>query len=136
MKKTPNAIMALVYISESEIAKVIKDYRYNLENDDPELFKSFLYSVGIDISLPVIRQDTIQHRNRFNEVVTCSRWVGNERLDEYWIESGHASREAIDKASGSRLVEDVYRVRGLTEDMQERMESRDKYYEPEVEYEI
>jgi uncharacterized protein YllA (UPF0747 family) len=75
----------------------------------------------------------LQHRNRFNESVVCSRWVGNERLDTAWIKSGYASRSAIDKASGSRMTEDVYRSRHETEDTQAALESRDKYNDTEEE---
>ena len=63
----------------------------------------------------------------FNQIVVCSRWVGEERLDSAWIKSGYASRPAIDKASGSKLTEDIYRARYETEDAQALLESRDKY---------
>lgn len=124
----PNAIVAMTIISESELAKVM-DYDFTLEEKNPTKFRLLMHSLGMDITMPIMRQDAIQHRNRFNEIVVCSRWVGYSRIDSTWINSGYASKEAIDKASGSRLVEDVYRMRGETEDMQERMESRDKYYE-------
>lgn len=55
----------------------------------------------------------------------CSRWVGKERLDDKWIKSGYASKAAIDKSSGCRLLEDSYRSRQLTEDIQARLEERD-----------
>jgi hypothetical protein len=81
----------------------------------------------MDIDKPVLRQDGLQHRNRLNEVVVCSRWVGEERLDEAWLYSGYASREAIDKASGSKILEDLYRSRYLTQDAQDSLEARDRY---------
>ena len=90
-------------------------------------FKEFLYSLGMDVEKPYQRQDGFQHRNRCNEVVVCSRWIGNSRLDSEWLNSGHASREAIDKASGSKLTEDIYRSRYETEDAQALLESRDRY---------
>jgi hypothetical protein len=122
----PNAIVALCIISESEIIRVMPNYSAEFEFKDEE-FKDFLYSLGMDVDKPYQRQDALQHRNRFNEIVVCSRWVGNSRLDEKWINSGYASREAIDKASGSKLTEDLYRARYETEDAQAMLESRDRY---------
>jgi hypothetical protein len=122
----PNAIVALCVISESEIVTVMPNYSAEFENEEIK-FKSFLYSLGMDISKPFERQDGLQHRNRFNEVVICSRWVGSERVDEAWIYSGYASKAAIDKASGSKLTEDVYRSRYETEDAQAMLEARDRY---------
>lgn len=122
----PNAIVALCIISESEIIKVMPNYSSDFEYRDEE-FKDFLYSLGMQVDRPYQRQDGLQHRNRFNEIVVCSRWVGEERLDEAWINSGYASRSAIDKASGSKLTEDIYRSRYETEDAQALLESRDKY---------
>lgn len=122
----PNAIVALCIISESEIAKVMPNYTSKFEDRDEE-FKEFLYSLGMNVNRPYQRQDGLQHRNRFNETVVCSRWVGEERLDEAWVNSGYASRAAIDKASGSKLTEDIYRARYETEDAQQMLESRDKY---------
>jgi hypothetical protein len=126
-KKTrPNAIVALCIVSESEIIKVLPDYSSEFENREYE-FKEFLYSLGLDVYKPYVRQDGLQHRNRFNEIVICSRWVGSERLCADWVQSGHASRAAIDKASGSKLTEDIYRARYETEDAQNLLEARDKY---------
>lgn len=125
----PNLIVATVIISESEIKKVMPDYNSKFEEDHPAKFKLMMYSLGADITKNYDRQDFIQHRNRFNEVVTCSRWVFQERLDEQWIKSGYASREAIHKAGGSKLIEQLYREKGLTEDIQQALESRDRYYE-------
>jgi hypothetical protein len=121
----PNSIVALCIISESEIAKVIPDYSFQMETE--ESFKELLYSLGMDIQKPYSRQDALQHRNRLNEIVICSRWVGEERTDEDWVNSGYASREAIDKASGSKILESLYREKGLTEDAQEAMRQRDRY---------
>jgi hypothetical protein len=121
----PNKIAALRIISESEIVKVKPDYDASLETNNNTEFKLMMYHLGCDISRPYERQDAIQHRNHLGEIVVCSRWVFYERVDEQWINSGHASREAIDKASGSRMVEDTYRMKNLTEDAQERLADRD-----------
>ncbi len=123
----PSSIVALCIISESEIVKVMPNY--SCEFEDEVAFNLFLHSVGMDIERPFYRQDGLQHRNRMNEVVVCSRWVGEERLDEAWLRSGYASKEAIDKASGSKILEDLYRSRNLTEDAQAALEARDRYNE-------
>lgn len=124
----PSSIVALCIISESEIVKVMPEYSADFEKDELK-FKLFLYSCGVDIEKPFFRQDNLQHRNRLNEVVVCSRWVGEERLDEAWLTSGYASKEALDKASGSKILEDLYRSKNLTQDAQDSLEARDRYNE-------
>ncbi len=125
----PSSIVALCIISESEIVKVMPNYSAEFEDDEFSGFNHFLYSCGMDIEKPFFRQDGLQHRNRLNEVVVCSRWVGEERLDEAWLHSGYASKEAIDKASGSKILEDLYRSKNLTQDAQDSLEARDRYNE-------
>lgn len=111
-----SGIAAIVYISESEIAKYYEDYDASWEEEYPNSFKKILWKLGLDVNTLYQRQDGLFHRNRLNEVVFCSRWVGCERLDKEWIESGYASQEAIDKASGSKLIKDLYRLKGGWED--------------------
>jgi hypothetical protein len=125
-----SSIVALCIVSESEIAKLIPNYQFDMEETNSSEFKELLFSLGIDVSKQIERQDGLQHRNRLNEIVTCSRYVGHERQDVEWINSGHASQEALDKYSGSRMVEDLYRARNLTEDRQQSLENRDKYSTP------
>ena len=124
-RQRPSAIVADIIISESEIAKVIPEYSYELEEKEPEKFKEIMHSLGMDVNQIYIRQDAIQHRNRFNEVVVCSRWVGRERIDSTWLTSGYASKQAIDKASGSKILESLYREKCLTEDAQRVLEEKD-----------
>ena len=124
-RQRPSAIVADIIISESEIAKVMPEYSYELEEKEPEKFKEIMYSLGMDMNQIYIRQDAIQHRNRFNEVVVCSRWVGRERIDSDWLTSGYASKQAIDKASGSKILESLYREKCLTEDAQRVLEEKD-----------
>jgi len=123
-QKRSSAIVAMVIVSESELAKVIPDYDYKLEQEDK--FEEILRGLGMDTSKPYLRQDGLQHRNRFNEVVVCSRWIGYELTTEDWIKSGYASKEAIDKAAGSKILDDLYRTRYLTEDGQALLEARDR----------
>ena len=123
-QKRSSAIVAMVIVSESELVKVIPDYDYRLEQEDK--FKEILAGLGMDVSKSYLRQDGLQHRNRFNEVVVCSRWIGHELTTEEWIKSGYASKEAIDKAAGSKILDDLYRTRYLTEDGQALLEARDR----------
>lgn len=126
-EKRSSMIVAQVIISESELAKVIPNYTSEFEASDPYKFRSLLWSLGMDVDKGFQRQDYMQHRNRLNEVVLCSRWVGESRIDTEWIESGYASTEAKDKYSGSRMLEDLYRAKSATLDIQDYLESRDKY---------
>lgn len=119
-------IVALVVVSESEIQAVRPEFTSKWETEKPEYFMHYLHNLGVDVSRPYEKQN-IKHRNRLNEVVTCPRWVGFERQDIEWIESGYASREAKDKFSGNKLVEDSYRMRMLTEDAQAALADRDRY---------
>lgn len=121
-------ILALVYLSSSELNKVIPNWNEPaaLEAlEDEQKFMRMLFEAGIDIKLPIEHQ-VLQHRNRFNEVVHCSRWVGHERQDKQWIQSGYASKEAVDKALNSKLLDSSYRSRALTVDVQEMLEEKDR----------
>lgn len=125
--KRSSLIVAKVIISESELAIGIPEYNSNYEQEHPGKFKQVLYRLGIDVSLPYARQDGLWHRNRLNQVVLCSRWIGEERQDRNWVRSGYASREAVDKYSGSKILEDLYRMKSMTQDAQEHLEDRDRY---------
>ena len=72
-------------------------------------------------------QQVTQHRNMLGKIVTCCRWFGNSRLDTEWLNSGYASKEAKDKAKGSRLLDELYKARGLTEDVLAAAEEKDKW---------
>ncbi len=119
-------ILALVYVSSSEIAKVIPDWDEVKAMEDPAMFNLMLFELGIDPKFPIELQLNYQHRNRFDEVVICSRWVGHERQDKEWINSGYASKEAVDKAKNSRLLDSSYRSRAFTTDVQEMLEEKDR----------
>ena len=108
-------IIALSYISFSEIQKVDKKITPEWAEANIEKFHEVLYSLGMDTEIPYDWQHNIQHRNRFNEIVTCDRIVGNQRTDQEWVDSGYASREAIDKSKRSSLLTDLYRMKGLVQ---------------------
>lgn len=108
-------IIALRYISFSEINKVDPSITPEWASKNKEKFDKLLYDLGLDTSIPYDWQVNIRHRNYFNEVVTCDRIVGNERLDCSWLETKLASVEAKDKARNSKLVIDLYRLKGMVE---------------------
>jgi hypothetical protein len=126
-EKQSSSIVAQVIISESELAIVMQDYTSDFEAKYPVEFSCILFDLGIDTDKGYQRQDTLQHRNRLNQVVICSRFIGEERQDLAWISSGYASREAKDKYSGSKILEDLYREKSATVGVQEYLEARDRY---------
>lgn len=106
-------ISAVCVISASELAKVMPNFTYQWAEENPHKFQDILFGLGMDISLPIEVQETIQHRNRFDEIVICDRWVGTERVDKEWVESGYASVEARDRALNNKLLNDLYRRKGM-----------------------
>ena len=108
-------ICALCIISVSEIAKVIPSITYQWIEDNRHKFLDMLYELGMNTNQPIEYQKEIQHKNRFGEIRICDRYVGNERTCKEWIESGYASQEAIDKASGNKMIVDLYRLKGQVE---------------------
>lgn len=107
-------ISAVCYISMSELQTVAPWLNDEFAENNKEAFDKILYDCGMDTRYPYEDQD-VQHRNRFGNVITCKRFVGNERFDDQWVSSGYASVEAIDKASGNKLLIDLYRNKGMTE---------------------
>ena len=124
-------ICAVIHVSESEVVLLEPGYTSNLELTNPKKLEYLLYNLGLDVDQPYQRFDSIQHRNRLNEVVICSRWCGNERNDKDWLASGYASKAAKDRASNNAIVDDSYRQRHETVDAQYTLEQRDRYYEEE-----
>ena len=108
-------IIALRYISLSEINKFRPEVNRKWIEKNQQEFKDILHQLGMDTSVPWDYQENIQHRNYFNEIVTCDRIVGNELTTKEWVESGLASREAIDKSKGSKLLVDLYRMKGMVD---------------------
>lgn len=102
---------AITVISESELAKVISNWTSDFPQKFPDTFKKILYDLGLDVNQPWETQEDMLHRNRFNNVVQCNRYVGLERLDDLWIRSGYASREARNNHSGSKLLRDLDRFK-------------------------
>ena len=107
-------IVALVYISYSELLKMYNSDELSKIIDNKEALNKLLWDLGMDTTSSMEMQ-TSTHRNRFGEIVDGLRWVGNERIDSEWLNSGYASRAAIDKSKNNRLLNEFYRNRGQTE---------------------
>lgn len=108
-----NGIHAFVIVSESELALVKPDYTTDWADSNPEELKEYLFELGCDINKLIEIQEGLIHRNRMNKVVQCRRYACFERQDKDWLYSGYASREAINKASGNKLIRDMNRYAHL-----------------------
>jgi len=106
-------IAALCYVSMSELAKAMPDITYEWIEQNNHKFLDLLEGLGMNTKQPIERQFTLQHKNRLGEVVICDRFVGLERTDKAWVESGYASREAIDKSKSNGILIDLYAQRGM-----------------------
>lgn len=107
-------IVALVYVSLSELQTIDKKYTDEYFETYPDELEKVLHGLGMDTKNNIEVQE-LTHRNRFNNIVTCKRWVGNELTTKEWINSGYASQAAIDKSKNSKMLTDLYRLRGAVE---------------------
>ncbi len=108
-------IAAACVISLSEIQKVRPEIDDKYIENNKEEIQQMLYDLGIDNHEYPAEEQLVLHRNRFNEIVYCLRWSGMERTDNEWLNSGYASNEALDKAEDNKLLNDLYRKKGLIE---------------------
>lgn len=65
------------------------------------------HTLGIDTTKKIEKQEGLIHRNEFNEISQCPRWVGYERTDRDWFDSGKASIEAYYQASDVGLRQEL-----------------------------
>lgn len=114
-----------LHVSESEVVALYPSYC--AEWDGLQILKDALWELGLDTNQSFELQSATQHRNRMNQIVTCARWLGKERSDDEWLKSGFASKAAIDKSKNCRMLDELYRQRGLTEDVQSALEAKDFY---------
>lgn len=111
----PLKIAAVIYISLSEMQTVSPWVTEDFIEENPEAFKKILFELGMDVyNYPYEIQD-LTHRNRFGNIITCKRWVGNERTDKPWLDTPYASVEARDKSLNNKILTDLYKARGLVE---------------------
>lgn len=108
-------IAAHVFVSLSELRRLVSTVILESLNDNPDDLKQILFDLGMSLETEIEIQENIMHRNRFGQIVQCTRWVGDERTDEDWLKSGYASQAAKDKAKGGRLLLDMYRLKGEVE---------------------
>lgn len=123
-------IAAWKIISESEIVLAFSNYDvswWDESNPKRKILLKLFYQLGIDTDYPIKLQGVTRHRNQLNKVVTCRRYLGEERQDKEWLNSGYASKEAKDKARKSRITDEIYWTKGLTVDCQVAGEIKDSY---------
>lgn len=107
-----SSIIALSIVSAMDINEVKEGFTYTWKDENPHEFMDILYRFGMDTRTMYEVQTEVTHRTKLGRMVTCDRYVGLERTDPEWIASGYASREACDKAKGSALLNDLYRMKG------------------------
>lgn len=72
---------------------LIKDFQTAFGNDDKQAIEKILFENGMDITEPYTVEFS-QHRNLRGQIVSCDRYVGEERQDKCWLKSGAASWES------------------------------------------
>jgi hypothetical protein len=72
---------------------MIKDFQVAFGNDDKQAIEKILFENGMDIEEPYAIEFS-QHRNLRGQIVSCDRYVGEERQDKCWLKSGAASWES------------------------------------------
>ena len=102
-------------ISQSELEQ-IPIWNVNLEKDNPELFKAILWRLGVDSESKIEIQEGLLHRNIFNKVVNCKRYVGLERTDREWLQSPHSSLEAHYLKADPSVQEDMQKLQTTASD--------------------
>ena len=108
-------IAAISYISLSEIQTVANWVTEEFIEENPEVFKKMLFDMGMDVYNYPWEIQNVTHRNRFGNTITCPRYVGNERIDKEWVSSPYSSVEARDKSLNNKILNDLYRFKGLVE---------------------
>ena len=108
-------IAAISYISLSEIQTVANWVTEEFIEENPEVFKKMLFDLGMDVYNYPWEVQNVTHRNRFGNTITCPRYVGNERIDKEWVRSPYSSVEARDKSLNNKILNDLYRFKGLVE---------------------
>ena len=120
-----SSIYAASYISESEL-RMMEKFTSNLEYSDPHAFNSMLWDLGMNVYSDYTKHDLITHRNKLGKSVCCARWVGTERHDDEWINSGYASSAAIDRSKNSPLLDSIYKQRAETTEIQNYLSDKDR----------
>lgn len=72
---------------------LIKDFQVAFGNDDKQAIEKILFENGMDVTEPYTVEFS-KHRNLRGHIVSCDRYVGEERQDKNWLKGGAASWEA------------------------------------------
>lgn len=108
-------IAAISYVSLSEIQTVANWVTEEFIEENPDIFKKMLFDLGMDVYNYPWEVQNVTHRNRFGNIISCPRYVGNERVDIDWVNSPYSSVEARDKSLNNKILNDLYRFKGLVE---------------------
>jgi hypothetical protein len=73
---------------------LIDNFKEAFGKDDKQSIEKILFENGMDITEPYSLEFS-KHRNLRGNIVSCQRYVGEERQDQKWLKSGAASWEAI-----------------------------------------
>lgn len=88
---------------------LIDGFKEAYGKEDNRTVRKILFMNGLNIKEPYEVVVTT-HRNLRNQVVTCERYEGSERLDTAWLKSGFASMYAIIEATKDDNLRHTLRV--------------------------
>lgn len=71
---------------------LIKSFQEAFGNDDKQVIEKILFENGMDVEEPYTVEFS-QHRNLRGQIVSCDRYVGEERCDKIWLKSDACSWE-------------------------------------------
>lgn len=89
--------MSVTYVlSESDLL-LLDDYEPGLEATNPQKLAKILWTNGMDVKDHRVEIDDNQtlHRNLQKQIVSSKRYVGMERTDMAWRQTGKISTEAL-----------------------------------------
>jgi hypothetical protein len=81
---------------------LISSFQEAFGNDDKQSIEKILFENGMDIDEPYTVEFS-QHRNLRGQIVSCDRYVGEERCDKAWLKSDACSWEAKVESCGLDL---------------------------------
>lgn len=88
---------------------LVDGFKEAYSKEDHRTVNKILFMNGLDVKKKV---DVVValHRNLRNQIVTCERYEGCERMDEAWLKSGYASMYAIIEATGDDNLRHTLRI--------------------------
>jgi len=73
---------------------LIDNFKKAFGEEDKSTIEKILYENGMDVAEPYTLEFS-KHRNLRGNIVSCERYVGEERQDKAWLKSGAASWESV-----------------------------------------